>query len=84
MTNDTLKGKWTEMKGEIQTQWGKMTDDELEKSSGNVTSIVGLIQQKYGHKLEEVQEKMNGILAKFSDKTEEVKTKMQNDEASKR
>lgn len=79
LNEDTIKGKWNEIKGEIRTQWGKMSDDELEKTSGNITSIAGLIQQRYGAKKEEVQEKLNGILAKFSAKTEEVKNKMQND-----
>ena len=79
LNEDTIKGKWNEIKGEIRTQWGKMTEDELEQSSGNMTSIAGLIQQRYGAKKEEVQEKLNNILAKFSKKTEDVKTRMQNE-----
>jgi uncharacterized protein YjbJ (UPF0337 family) len=83
LNEDTIKGKWNEIKGEIRTQWGKMSDDELEKSSGNLTSIAGLIQQRYGAKKEEVQEKLNNILAKFSKKSEEVKNRMQNENSSK-
>ena len=83
LNEDTIKGKWNEIKGEIRTQWGNMTEDELEKSSGNMTSIVGLIQQRYGAKKEEVSEKLNTILAKFSQKTDEVKNKMQNENSSK-
>lgn len=83
LNEDTIKGKWNEIKGEIRTQWGNMTEDELEKSSGNMTSIAGLIQQRYGAKKEEVQAKLNSILAKFSQKTEEVKNKMQNENSSK-
>ena len=79
MNEDILKGKWTELKGEIRSKWGNMTDDELDKSNGNVVSIIGLIQQKYGAKKEEVQEQMNGIMAKFAQKTEEVKNKLKND-----
>jgi uncharacterized protein YjbJ (UPF0337 family) len=71
-----IKGKWKEIKGEIKTQWGKMTDDELEKNSGNLTTIAGLIQQRYGSKKEEVQEKLHKIAAKFSEKTEGVKKNM--------
>jgi uncharacterized protein YjbJ (UPF0337 family) len=83
LNEETIKGKWKEIKGEIRTQWGNMTEDELEKSSGNINSIAGLIQQRYGAKKEEVQEKLNNILAKFSQKTEEVKNKMQNDNSTK-
>lgn len=80
MNNDIIQGKWNEIKGEIRSQWGKLTEDEIETSSGNMTSIAGLIQQRYGAKKEEVQEKLNSILAKFSAKTEEFKNDLKNDQ----
>lgn len=73
---ETIKGKWKEIKGEIKTQWGKMTDDELEKTSGNLTTIAGIIQQRYGAKKEEIQEKLHSIASKFSEKTKSVKDTM--------
>lgn len=79
MNEEILKGKWNEIKGEILTQWGRMTDDELNQSKGNLTSIAGLIQQRYGAKKEEVQQRLDSILAKFSDKTEETKNRMRED-----
>jgi len=83
LNEQTIKGKWKELKGEIKTQWGKMTDDELEKTSGNLTSITGLIQQRYGAKKEEIQEKLHRIASKFSEKTEEVKNQMKDDSIKK-
>ncbi len=73
LNEDKMKGKWTEIKGEIKTQWGKMTDDELDQTSGNLVSILGLIQQRYGEKKEEVQGQLARIAAKFSQKTEDIK-----------
>jgi len=73
LNEDKIMGKWTEIKGEIKTQWGKMTDDELDQTSGNLVSILGLIQQRYGAKKEEVQDRLAKIAAKFSQKTEEIK-----------
>lgn len=85
MTNEeTIKGKWTEFKGEILSQWGKMTDDELDTTKGNLVSIAGLIQQKYGSKKEEVQEGLNNLIAKFSEKTEEIKNNLRNDSSNRR
>lgn len=77
MNNEVLKGKWKEIKGEIITQWGKMTDDEVEQTTGNLISITGLIQQKYGEKKEEIENKLSSIVAKFSHETETVKQKLQ-------
>ncbi|MEL6678317.1 MAG: CsbD family protein, partial [Pseudomonadota bacterium] len=48
MNIDQIKGKWTELKGEARTKWGKLTDDEIEQVAGEQEKLVGLIQQKYG------------------------------------
>jgi uncharacterized protein YjbJ (UPF0337 family) len=69
----TMKGKWTEIKGEIRTQWGKLTENEVDQASGNLTSLAGIIQQRYGIKKEEAQEKLQKIASKFVKVTEDVK-----------
>lgn len=78
MNESSVKGKWNEIKGEIQTTWGKLTADDLDQTKGNLTSIAGLIQQKYGHAKEEVMNKLNELTARFSgeakDKVDEAKS----------
>jgi uncharacterized protein YjbJ (UPF0337 family) len=76
INEDMVKGKWNEIKGDIKAQWGKLTDNELDQASGNLTSIAGLIQQRYGLKKEEAQEKLHQIAAKFAKKTDEIKKEM--------
>jgi uncharacterized protein YjbJ (UPF0337 family) len=66
MDQQTISGKWQEIKGEIRTQWAKLTDDDLEKAKGNVESIAGLIQQKYGHAKEATKEKLNELMGRYS------------------
>lgn len=66
MNTDTFKGKWKEFKGELRNTWGNLTDDELEQTKGNLTSIGGLIQQKYGHAKDEISRKLNELKDKFS------------------
>ena len=67
MINDNiLKGKWAELKGEVQKLWGRLTDDELEQTKGEAVALGGIVQQKYGIKEEEFREKVNGIVSKFS------------------
>ncbi len=73
MNNDILSGKWKEIKGEIRNVWGNITGDELEQSKGNLSAISGLIQQKYGHKKEDVSAKLDGIMARFGAATEDAK-----------
>ncbi len=56
-----LKGKWKEVKGEITKKWGKLTDDDLEKTKGNFSSLVGLVEQKLGMKKQEATDQLTQI-----------------------
>lgn len=69
--SDVIKGKWREIKGELQKTWGRLTDDELEATKGDMNSIGGLIQQKYGNKKEEVESRLSGIYDRFKDRKDE-------------
>lgn len=48
MNFDQLEGKWDQLKGDVKTRWGKLTDDDLKTASGNKDQLVGRIQEKYG------------------------------------
>ena len=48
MNWDQLEGKWKQLKGSAREQWGKMTDDDLDKISGKRDQLVGKIQEHYG------------------------------------
>lgn len=82
MNENTIKGKWLEMKGDIQKAWGKLTDDELEKTKGDMKAIGGLIQQRYGEAQETYSKKLSDIFNRFEDKkdekVEQVKDKFRN------
>jgi uncharacterized protein YjbJ (UPF0337 family) len=73
INENVVWGKWKELKGEFITQWGRLTDDELEKTFGNLSSISGIIQQKYGLREEGVEKKLNQITSTFTRKTDELK-----------
>lgn len=73
MNQDVINGKWNEIKGEIRRIWGDVTGDELEKSKGNLTSIAGIIQQRYGQKKEDVSLKLDQIISRFDEKKDELK-----------
>jgi uncharacterized protein YjbJ (UPF0337 family) len=68
---NAIKGKWTEIKGEIRKAWGKLTDDDLEQTKGDLTSIKGLLQQKYGKAQENYHDKVSGIFRRFREEREQ-------------
>ncbi|MDZ4661688.1 MAG: CsbD family protein [Pseudomonadota bacterium] len=82
LNENMIKGKWLEIKGDIQKAWGKLTDDELDKTKGDVKSISGLIQQKYGAGQDSYSKKVSDIFQRFETKkdnaVEGLKRKLKN------
>jgi uncharacterized protein YjbJ (UPF0337 family) len=54
---ERFKGSWTQTKGAIKEQWGKLTDDDLIEIEGRREKLVGKIQTRYaiGHDQAEAQ-----------------------------
>ncbi len=78
INENIIKGKWLEIKGDIQKTWGKLTDDELEKTKGDIKAIGGLIQQRYGEAQDNYKKKISDIISRFETKKDEVVTGTQN------
>ncbi len=67
-----VKGKWNEFKGEVQKAWGRITGDELEQTKGDLKSIGGIIQQKYGEAQQNYSTKLNDIAQRFDYKKDDL------------
>lgn len=48
VNEDILKGKWSQLKGRVKEQWGKLTDDEIDQLDGVKDQLVGKVQERYG------------------------------------
>ncbi|MFZ2349108.1 MAG: CsbD family protein [Candidatus Bipolaricaulis anaerobius] len=48
MNDDILGGMWKQLKGQVKQQWGKLTDDDIDRISGKRDEVVGLVQERYG------------------------------------
>jgi uncharacterized protein YjbJ (UPF0337 family) len=55
MNWDQVKGQWSQMKGSVRKQWGKLTDDDLDVIAGERERLVGKIQERYGIAKEEAE-----------------------------
>jgi uncharacterized protein YjbJ (UPF0337 family) len=62
MNTDTLKGQWRQLKGEVRTQWGKLTDDEVEQVDGRFDKLVGLVQERYGYARERAESEVDAFM----------------------
>jgi uncharacterized protein YjbJ (UPF0337 family) len=45
---DEIQGKWQQQVGSAKVIWGKLTDDEILKTEGQIQRLAGLVQERYG------------------------------------
>ena len=55
MNRDTLKGQWTQLKGQVRKQWGKLTDDDVDQVQGDAEILLGRLQERYGRTRQEAE-----------------------------
>ena len=58
MNKDIIKGKWNEVKGDVQKKWGKLTNDDLDQINGDRTKLTGRIQKVYGLERDEAEKQL--------------------------
>ncbi len=59
MNWDIAEGKWTQLKGDARAKWGKLTDDELDVIAGKKDKLIGLLQERYGKRRDEVEREVD-------------------------
>lgn len=64
MNWDRVEGNWKQFKGQIQQQWGKLTDDDLDQMKGTQTELAGRLQERYGIAREEAEKQIDDWLSR--------------------
>jgi uncharacterized protein YjbJ (UPF0337 family) len=62
MNEDTLKGQWTQIKGRVREQWGKLTNDDLDQIQGRAEQLIGKVQERYGIQREEAKRQVDDFM----------------------
>jgi uncharacterized protein YjbJ (UPF0337 family) len=62
MNTDVLQGKWTQLKGTVRKQWGKLTDDDVDQIQGDAEILQGRIQERYGRTKEQAKQEVDNWL----------------------
>lgn len=70
LNQDQIKGKWDEIKGGVRNLWGKLTDDEVEQFKGNLQSISGIVQERYGESKDSISKKLDRLMDSFDNETD--------------
>ena len=65
MNWDQVEGKWKELGGKAQAQWGKLTNDDLDVIKGRRTELEGRLQKHYGYAKEKSKSEVDAWLSKL-------------------
>jgi uncharacterized protein YjbJ (UPF0337 family) len=58
MNWDRIEGQWKQVAGQAKSQWGKLTDDDLDVVAGRREQLAGKIQERYGIAKEEAERQL--------------------------
>jgi uncharacterized protein YjbJ (UPF0337 family) len=72
MNWDQIEGQWHQVKGNLKSQWGKLTDDDVQSIAGKKEKLLGVLQQRYGVVKDEAEKQADAWLSKLAP-TKEVK-----------
>jgi uncharacterized protein YjbJ (UPF0337 family) len=67
MNTDTFEGRWRQMRGELRSWWGRLSDNDLEKIGGKKDRLVGMLQEKYGYTREAAQQEVERRLREYDE-----------------
>src|SRR5690606_1544204 len=62
MNWNQVEGNWEQFKGKVQSQWGKLTGDDLAVIDGKRKELTGKIQERYGKAQEEAEREVDDWL----------------------
>ncbi len=59
MNRNIIAGNWTQLKGKVKEQWGKLTDDDIDQIQGKRDQLAGKIQERYGVAQDKAEEQID-------------------------
>ena len=62
---DVLAGKWKQARGKVKQWWGKLTDNDLDRISGQIDQLVGTVQERYGYTREQAEKEVAKFMEQF-------------------
>jgi uncharacterized protein YjbJ (UPF0337 family) len=66
MNWDQVEGSWKTQKGKIMSTWGKLTNDDIESIKGKRTTLLGLLQSRYGRAKDQAELEIDKWIEKLN------------------
>ena len=65
MNWDRIEGNWLQFKGKAKEQWGKLTNDDMDRLEGKREQLIGRIQESYGLTRDEAEKQVTDWSARL-------------------
>ena len=62
MNWDQIEGNWKQFKGRAKQQWGKLTDDDVDRLAGRRDELIGKIQERYGYQRDQAEREVDNAV----------------------
>lgn len=69
---NVIEGNWKQVKGVVQQQWGRLTNDQLDRVSGKRDQLVGKIQECYGVARDEAERQVTDWETRYGDMFDKI------------
>ena len=64
MNREQFMGKWSQLKGKARKQWGKLTDNHVQRVNGELDILAGQLQELYGISKEEAENEIDDFCSR--------------------
>lgn len=61
MNKDIIQGQWTQLKGKVKEEWGKLTNDDIDSINGRSEQLAGRLQERYGIEQDEAKRQVSAF-----------------------
>ncbi len=70
LTDEQIKTLWPEIKGGLINLWGRLTEEELDRTNRDFSSISKIVEEKYTEERSEIKNRIDKLLSSFDNDTD--------------
>jgi uncharacterized protein YjbJ (UPF0337 family) len=68
--NDTFDAQWPQLRGQVRSWWGQLTEADVDTIAGQQDRLVGLLQERYGYTRERAEQEVERRVHEHRDQIE--------------
>ena len=65
LNQDVLAGKWKQARGKVKQWLGKLTDNDLDRISGHMDQLIGVVQERYGYTRDQAEKEVEKFMGQL-------------------